>query len=106
MKVQEYWIECISNSADECGLTLTPEQLKCLAEGVECGYRQYGLAFYSPPPSDRIHVMERENREKLDQLQKEYNRFRVDAETAVKRALRLSRDAVITIERDGEIIRL
>jgi hypothetical protein len=41
----EYWKECISIAADECGLALAPEQLHFLAEAVESGHENYGMAF-------------------------------------------------------------
>lgn len=41
----EYWKECISIAADECGLVLTEEQLECLASSVEGGHENYGMAF-------------------------------------------------------------
>lgn len=33
----DYWKECISIAADDCGLVLTDEQLECLADSVEGG---------------------------------------------------------------------
>lgn len=41
----DYWKECISIAADECGLSLTDEQLECIAGAVEGGYENYGMAF-------------------------------------------------------------
>ena len=41
----DYWKECISMAADECGLVLTDEQLECLAGSVEVGHESYGMAF-------------------------------------------------------------
>ena len=41
----DYWKECISIAADECGLVLTEEQLECLADSVEGGHENYGMAF-------------------------------------------------------------
>lgn len=39
-----YWKECISIGADEIGLTLTDEQLNHLAESVQGGFENYGMA--------------------------------------------------------------
>lgn len=39
-----YWEECISIAAEECGLTLTDEQLKYLTDAVEGGHENYGMA--------------------------------------------------------------
>jgi len=62
----DYWKECISCGADECGLTLTSEQINDLAEAVQGGHEHYGQAFYSPPASDRIGVIENEWQTKLN----------------------------------------
>ena len=43
--IMDYWEECISIAADECGLKLTKDQLECLAGSVECGHENYGMAF-------------------------------------------------------------
>jgi len=40
----DYWKESISIAADECGLTLTEEQLDCLAGSVEVAHDNYGMA--------------------------------------------------------------
>ena len=29
---QDYWRECVSNAAEECGAVLTPEQVNSIAE--------------------------------------------------------------------------
>lgn len=101
----DYWIECLSEAADECGFTLTQEQFTCLAEAVKIGHECYGMAFYSPPDSDRLAVIERESADKLRRLQAEYDAYRSNAETAVKRALRQYHDAQVTIGEDGEVLR-
>jgi len=41
----DYWKECISTAADECGLVLTEEQLECLSVYVEGSHENYGMAF-------------------------------------------------------------
>lgn len=40
-----YWEECISQAADECGLVLTEEQLRFLTEAVKGSHESYGMAF-------------------------------------------------------------
>lgn len=60
METIDYWKECVSLGADECGLQLTEEQLKCISESVESGHENYGMAYYSPPSGDRISSVERE----------------------------------------------
>ncbi len=106
MSVQtDYWAECLSEAADECGATLTHEQLACLAEAAETGHGYYGMAFYSPPASDRIAVIERESAGKLQRLQAEYDAYRSNAHTAIKHALGLRSDDQVTIGEDGEVLR-
>jgi hypothetical protein len=102
---QDYWQECISIAAEECDLTLTPEQLAYLAEAVEGGHEHYGQAFYSPPASDRLDDIEREWKAKLKAQQDEHERYMRNAETAVKQALRVHCDDQVTIGSYGEVLR-
>lgn len=101
----DYWKECIGIAAEECNLSLTAEQLEALADGASSGHEHYGMAFYSPPPSERISDIEDEWKRKLVALQAEFDAYRGDAETAVKRALRQHSDANISIGRYGEVLR-
>ena len=105
MNSLDYWKECISISADECELKLTNEQLKYVAESVENWHDNYGMAFYSPPPSDRISDIENEWKLKLSALQKEYDSYRNNSETAIKKALRQPSDSAISIGKYGEVTR-
>lgn len=101
----EYWEECISLGAEECDLILNNNQLKTLAKSAQGGHENYGMAFYSPPPSDRINVIASEWKSKLDKLQAEYDDYRSNAETAVKKALRQHSDAMVSIGEYGEVTR-
>ena len=101
----DYWEEAISTAAYECGLTLTPEQLACLAEAAERAHDHYGMAFYSPPASDRFTDLEQEFAKKLKEKEQELERYRNDAEDAVRRALRLRPDTHISVGRRGEVFR-
>ena len=101
----EYWKECVSIGADDCGAELTDEQLDCIAGSVEGGHENYGMAFYSPPASDRLDSIEREWEAKYKALQKEFDKYVGDAETAVRHALRQHRDATISIGERGEVTR-
>jgi len=105
MDAQAYWKECISEAAEECGLKLTQGQLDCLASGAQAGHEHYGMAFYSPPSSDRIREIERDDADRLKRLQSEYDEYRNNAETAMKRALRQHRDAHVAIGEHGEVTR-
>lgn len=101
----EYWKECISIGAEECELSMTPEQLAYIADAVSSGHEHYGMAFYSPPASDRIGAIEREWQAKLKAKQDEHERYAQNAETAVKRALRVHCDDQVSIGRHGEVLR-
>lgn len=100
---KDYWIECISLGAEECGLTLTTEQLQALAESVEGGHDNYGMAFYSPPSSDRYDDIEREWKRKLTDKEQEFERYRRNSETAVRRALKYPSDSVLSIGEYGSV---
>lgn len=101
----DYWKECISIAAEECGLDMTSEQLEELAEGVSGGHENYSMAFYSPPASERLDDIEDEWRQKLKALQAQFDVYRNNAETAVKRALRQYSDANVSIGEHGEVLR-
>jgi len=103
----EYWKECISIAADECDtpLIMTGQQLEYIAQSVSSGHEHYGMAFYSPPASDRINDIKREWKRKYDALQKEFDAYKGNAETAVKIALRQHSDAQVTIGEHGEVLR-
>lgn len=102
---QDYWQECISIAAEECDLKLTHEQLAYLADAVDGDHEHYGLAFYSPPASDRLDDIEREWKAKLKATQDEHERYVLNAEAAVKQALRVHRDDQVTIGSYGEVLR-
>ena len=61
----DYWKECIGEAADECGLSLTDEQLDCLAGSVQSGHENYGMAFYSPPAGEYLTSENERLRRKL-----------------------------------------
>jgi hypothetical protein len=102
---RDYWQECIAIAAEECDLKLTPEQLDYLAGAAEGGHEHYGMAFYSPPPSERMDEIEGGWKAKLKALQAEFDAYRGHAETAVKQALRVHRDDPVTIGAYGEVLR-
>jgi hypothetical protein len=101
----DYWKETISIAADDCGLVLTDEQLDCLAGAAQSSHENYGMAFYSPPPSDRIAVIEQEWKAKYTKLEEEGRRYRDNAETAIKQALKQHHDANVSIGEYGEVFR-
>ena len=105
MSKLDYWKECLGIAADECGLTLSDDHLTELAEGAMGGHENYSMSFYSPPSSDRVNAVESEWKAKYAQLQKEFDVYRGNAETAVKRALRQHSDSNVSIEKHGEVFR-
>jgi len=101
----DYWKECISIAAEECGAVLTDTQISEIAESVQGGHECYGMAFYSPPASDRYSDIEREWKAKLAAKQAELDAYIGNAETAIKKALRQHYDAQVTIGKYGEVFR-
>lgn len=101
----EYWEECVSEAAKHAGAELTLEQIKAIGEAVEISHDNYDLAFYTPPPSDIDNSIEREWKTKYDALQAEFDKYRGNAETAVKRVLKQRPDTNIYINDYGEVIR-
>lgn len=91
---RDYWAESMAIAAEECGLVLTPEQLEYLAGAAESSHEHYGMAFYSPPASDRIAQLQREFDKRADDLRKQ-----ADAEMAIAR--RLDEDRQRTIRRQA-----
>lgn len=104
MNSQDYWKLCLGEAADECKLSLSPEQLEYLAEAAQGGHENYGMAFYSPPASDRISVIESEWKARLNAAQKEHERYTQNAESAIKKALHIYSDSVLTIGDGGEVV--
>jgi hypothetical protein len=102
---KDYWAECILDTAAEIGLDISKEQLDHLAEAIRISHENYGMAFYSPPSSDRLHSIENEWKAKYDRLQAEFDKYRGNAETAVKQALRQYSDANVSIGEYGEVFR-
>ena len=101
----DYWAECIWSAADDCSLTLTAEQHKCLAESAQAGHENYGMAFYSPPSSDYFDRANAEWEAKFKRLQAEFDAYKGNAEAAVRKALRQYSDAQVTIGEGGEVWR-
>lgn len=99
----KYWIESVEIAADESGATLTKEQIEYIAGSVQGAHENYGMAFYSPPSSDRLEAIESEWRAKHAALQKEFDKYRGNAEGAVHRISRLHRDTSVSIGDHGEV---
>ncbi len=103
MKPIDFWKECISEAADSCTVALTPEQLTTIAETVEGAHDNYGLAFYSPPSSDRFAEIEREHKAAIKRLEARHEQYRSNAEKAVREALAPYSSGPISIGEYGEV---
>lgn len=101
----DYYAEGLAESFDEHGITATPEQIAAVAADVAGYAENVGMAFYTPPPSDRYNAIEREWKAKYEALQREFDAYRGNAETAVKKALRQYDDANVSIGQYGEVYR-
>jgi len=101
----DYWAESIGIAADECELEINEAQLKYMAEAMAGSHENYGMAFYSPPASDRLNEIEREWKAKYERLQKDFEDFQRDATLAVRVALRQPSDVGISIGKNGEVVR-
>jgi hypothetical protein len=99
----EYWIESVQIAVDEAHAHLTEEQIEYIASSVQAAHENYGMAFYSPPSSDRINAIESEWRAKYNELQKELDKYRENSESAVHRLARLHRDTTVSIGDHGEV---
>ncbi len=100
-----YWEESLFCALDEQGIAVTDAQLKALAESIQTDHENYGLAFYSPPSSDRLDEIKREADARLERLQKEFDTYRKNAERAVGEALGQSPNTPISIGEYGEVFR-
>jgi hypothetical protein len=101
----DYWEECLSSSFEEHGVNATPEQFKAVAKDVQAGHDNYGMAFYSPPGNDRMADMEREWQKRYNTLKCEFDKYRKNAEMAVRISLKQPSDVNLSIGDDGEVTR-
>ena len=99
----EYWKECISESADSCGLKLTSEQLEMLANDISNAHDTYSQAFYSPGWDDRFKELESNYKKENIKLKEENNEYKRNAEIAVKRLLKLDEHDQINIDQYGGV---
>ena len=105
MNSTDYWRECLAQAASDCGLTMTDDQLTELSEAAKSGHENYGMAFYSPPCSERLEDIEKEWKARLKAKEQEFDRYQRNAETAVKQALRQHSSAQVSIGEYGEVLR-
>ncbi len=105
MNTTDYWEECIAQAAEGCGLVIAPDQLKTLADSAKSGHENYGMAFYSPPDSERMDDIEKEWKAKLKAKDQELECYQRNAETAIKQALHQNSDSQVSIGAYGEVLR-
>lgn len=105
MNAADYWLECVSQSLEDNGILATEEQRQAIATDMQLSHENYGMAFYSPPSSDRVVVIVSEWEAKLRKLQAEFDAYRNNAETAVKRAFKQDPDSNVSIGERGEVLR-
>lgn len=101
----DYYAEYLSEAFEECGIQATAEQAAEVAKGLLIAIEHQGMAFNEPPASDRLNDIEREWKAKYQALQKEFDEYTRNAETAVRRALRQHSDANVSIGKHGEVHR-
>ena len=101
----DYWQEVLAEALEAAEVVATSEQIVAIASDVATAHECYGMAFYMPPPSDRISAIERESETKYQALEREFEKYRDNAETAVKIALNQHHDANVGIGEHGEVRR-
>jgi len=100
---RNYWEECLSDAAESAGVSLTAQQLTAMAEDIEYGHDNYGMAFHNPAASERLDSMKGEWAARVKALEKELATYRDHAETAIKQALGVRRDGMVSIGQHGEV---
>ena len=100
--MMDYWEECISIAANDCGLTLTKDQLECLAGSVESGHENYGMAFghdcIPNPMSSEVESLKKQIREMEKRHEKQLH--------GIKKGVALRRQVSVhevCIEDDGHV---
>jgi len=70
MTHEEFWQECIANAGEECGATLTAEQIAYIADAAQGAHDNYGMAFYQPesPLPREIKRLESELRKEREKI--------------------------------------
>lgn len=109
-KTMQYWLDALSEAFDDAGIyevweALSRERQSEIASAIQTSYECYGMAFYSPPASDRLSAIDREWKVKYEALQKEFETYRNNAETAVRRALKQFPDTQVSIDEYGDVYR-
>ena len=80
----DYWREVVMNAADGCDLELTREQRESMADAMSAAHDRYGLAFYTPPSSDRMAEIEAEHKREVTRLRAEMDAYRATVQEGLK----------------------
>lgn len=100
---KDYWKECIAQAAADCDLTLSDDQLDCLATAAESGHEHYSMAFYSPSVGDYESRAEREWKDKYAELERRMRDHEDRTDKAIRRIGRIRADAIISIDQNGYV---
>ncbi|ARK07460.1 hypothetical protein LAV_00060 [Sphingobium phage Lacusarx] len=106
----DYYQECFEISMEEAGCwhlveQMTKEQRQEVGEGIAGGVENEGMAFYTPPSSDRYNQIERDWKAKYDRLQAEFDRYRETSGKTLGRILRQHSDTHVFMDDDGSVYR-
>lgn len=110
MTPAEYWQEAAETALDEMGRfdlvqSMTQEQRVELGIALSGSHECFGMAFHSPPPSDRIADIEREYKTRIAKIEVDAERYRHTAERTMARVLHQYPDARVSITENGEVLR-
>jgi hypothetical protein len=99
----DFYTDAIRDAAEECGAELTDKQIAYLARADRAS-KNVGLAFNTPPASDRLSEVEGEWMRKYEALKAEYSTFQSNAERAVQESFGLRRDDRVSIGSHGRVL--
>lgn len=104
---KDYWSEAVGQALCEMGKydLFTSAEIDELGEALAISAEHQSMAFYSPPPSDRLNEIDRDWKVKYDALKAEYESYQGNAETAVRKALGQYSDTQVSIGEYGEVFR-
>lgn len=106
----EYWREAVMMAFEGAGLwdaikDIPMEKLMQVGEALEVSAEHQGMAFYSPPASDRIADIEREWKGKIARLQAEHDRYVETTGKTLGRILRQHSDTPVFMTENGNVYR-
>lgn len=107
MTQEKYWEEALSDAFDGCNAThiwgmLSEEQKNDIAKSIRISEECKSLAFYTPPPSDRLNEIEREHKRKIKELEDRLEEQREGFTKALGKTLKLEHTKLY-LNKDGGI---